>query len=245
MWIEIAAWWPCSTAQMMFSGPHAASPPKNTPARVDCIVVLSTTGMPCLSKSMPMSRSIHGNAFSWPMARMTSSHGNDDRVDDFALLLAVLLEPAQSLELHADELSVLEHEALRRVVLDDLDALFLGVLQFPRRRLEVLARPARDDLHVGAAEPARRAAAVHGRVADADDQHALADLLDVAEVRRREPLDADVDVRRRLRAAGDVEILARRRAAADEHGVAMPRRAATRMLVTGELYRMSTPMSRM
>ena len=22
LWIEIAAWWPCSTAQMMFFGPH-------------------------------------------------------------------------------------------------------------------------------------------------------------------------------------------------------------------------------
>ena len=35
LWMEIAAWWPCSTAQMMFFGPNAASPPKNTPARVD------------------------------------------------------------------------------------------------------------------------------------------------------------------------------------------------------------------
>ena len=35
LWIEIAAWWPCSTAQMMFFGPNAASPPKNTPRGVD------------------------------------------------------------------------------------------------------------------------------------------------------------------------------------------------------------------
>jgi hypothetical protein len=28
--IEIAASWPCATAQMMFFGPNAASPPKNT-----------------------------------------------------------------------------------------------------------------------------------------------------------------------------------------------------------------------
>jgi hypothetical protein len=41
-----------------------------------------------------------------------------------------------------------------------------------------------------------RAAAVHRGVADADDQHALADRLDVAEVNRLEPLDADVDVDR-------------------------------------------------
>ena len=35
LWIERAAWCPCSTAQMMFFGPWAASPPKNTPGRVD------------------------------------------------------------------------------------------------------------------------------------------------------------------------------------------------------------------
>ena len=58
--IEIAASWPCATAQMMFFGPNAASPPKNTPGRVDAIVTLSTTGMPHSSNSMPMSRSIHG-----------------------------------------------------------------------------------------------------------------------------------------------------------------------------------------
>ena len=28
--MEIAASWPCATAQMMFFGPNAASPPKNT-----------------------------------------------------------------------------------------------------------------------------------------------------------------------------------------------------------------------
>jgi hypothetical protein len=38
-------------------------------------VVLSTTGMSHSLNSMPMSRSIHGNAASWPMARITSSQG--------------------------------------------------------------------------------------------------------------------------------------------------------------------------
>ena len=37
-------------------------------------VTLSTTGMPHSSNSMPMSRSIHGKAFSWPTATSTSSH---------------------------------------------------------------------------------------------------------------------------------------------------------------------------
>ena len=36
--IEIAASWPCATAQMMFFGPNAASPPKNTFGLVDAMV---------------------------------------------------------------------------------------------------------------------------------------------------------------------------------------------------------------
>ena len=44
--IEIAASWPCATAQMMFFGPKAASPPKNTLGWLDAMVVVSTLGMP-------------------------------------------------------------------------------------------------------------------------------------------------------------------------------------------------------
>jgi hypothetical protein len=72
--IDTAASWPWATAQMMFFGPKAASPPKNTFGTVDCMVFSSTTGMPHLSNSMPMSRSIQGKAFSWPTATSTSSH---------------------------------------------------------------------------------------------------------------------------------------------------------------------------
>ena len=39
---------------------------------VDCIVAVSTFGMPQSSNSIPRSRSIHGNAFSWPIATRTS-----------------------------------------------------------------------------------------------------------------------------------------------------------------------------
>ena len=42
--------------------------------------------------------------------------------------------PFQALELHADELSVFDDEALRRMIDDDLDAFFFGILQFPRTR---------------------------------------------------------------------------------------------------------------
>jgi len=51
--------------QMMFFGPNAASPPKKTPGAVDWNVMGSTLGMPHSSNSMPMSRSIQGNEFSW------------------------------------------------------------------------------------------------------------------------------------------------------------------------------------
>ncbi len=161
-----------------------------------------------------------------PLERVLLADGEDDVVarqhdslDQFALLLSVLLGPAQNFHLHPDELAVLEDEALGRMVLDDVHALFLGVLELPRRRLEVFASAPRDDFDVGAAEPPRRPAAVHRRVADSDDEHALADLLDMAEVGRREPLDTYMNVRRGLGSPGKVEILPVWRAAPDEHRV--------------------------
>ncbi len=75
LWIDSAASWPCATAQMMFFGPNAASPPKNTFGLVEPMVLASTLGMFHLSNSMPQSRSIQGNAFSWPTATSTSSQG--------------------------------------------------------------------------------------------------------------------------------------------------------------------------
>ena len=65
----------------------------------------------------------------------------------------------------------------------------------------------------------RAAAAVHRGVAAAEDDDALADLGDVAERDRRQPVDADVDVRRGLLAARDREVAAARRARADEDRV--------------------------
>ena len=125
------------------------------------------------------------------------------------------------LELHADELSFLDHEPLGRVILDDVDCLFLRVLELPRRRLEIRTRATRDDCRLDAAKPPRGAAAIHGRVADADDEHARRDLVDVPEVNGAEPLDADVDMTlcAVVPAAGDIELLSFRRAAADVHRV--------------------------
>src|SRR4051812_24837060 len=120
--------------------------------------------------------------------------GQYDGAGHRADLLAVLLAPHELLELHADELAVLDHEPLGRVILDDVDRLFLRVLELPRRRLEIRTRATRDDGSLDAAKPPRGAAAVHGRVADADDEHTRRDPVDVPEVDGAEPLDADVDV---------------------------------------------------
>ena len=201
---------------MMFLGPKAASPPKKTPGRVDCNVFSSTTGISHLSNSMPRSRSIQGNAFSWPMARMTSSAGRKTvSIVCDAWRFGV---PFEALEFHALELAVFDHEALRRVIDDDLDAFFLGILEFPGGRFEESARAARHHLDVFAAEPAGRPAAIHGGVADADDQDPLADRIDMAEGNRFEPIDADVDPIG-IVAAGNFEIFAARRTAAHEDGV--------------------------
>src|SRR5947207_899921 len=52
LWIEIAASWPCAAAQMMFLGPNAASPPKNTLGWVLCSVLSLSLGRPHLSISI-------------------------------------------------------------------------------------------------------------------------------------------------------------------------------------------------
>ena len=141
------------------------------------------------------------------------------------------------------ELAVLDHEGLGRAVDDDLDAFLLGVLQLPRGGLEEAARLARHDLHALRAEPQAGAAAVHGGVADADDQHALADLVDVPEGHRLEPGDADVDVRRGFLPAGQLQLLALGRAGADEHRIEAAAASSSRMLSIGWLSFRSTPMS--
>src|SRR4029077_11270452 len=89
----------------------------------------------------------------------------------------------------------------------------------PGTRLHLLEAGTHHHLHVIAAEPARRAAAIHRGVAATKHDHALADALDVAERDRGQPVDADVDVLRRFLAAGNVELAPARRAAADEDGV--------------------------
>ena len=138
--------------------------------------------------------------------------------DDLLLQPLGRFDRPELVELHPGQHAVLDDEAHRLQVLDDLDAFFLGVLELPRRGLEVLPRLAGDDLDVGRAEPLRRPAAVHRRVADADDEHALADRLHVAEMNRLQPLDADEDLIGVV-PSRNVELLALRRAAPDKHRI--------------------------
>src|SRR5690606_28994185 len=70
-----------------------------------------------------------------------------------------------------------------------------------------------------AAEPACGAAAIHRGIAAAEHDHAPADRLDVLEIHRGQPVDADVDVRGGLLAARQVEVAPARRAAADEYRI--------------------------
>ena len=126
---------------------------------------------------------------------------------------------AHDFEGHAGEPAVFVHEGLGNMQVDDRNAFLHGVFLFPLRGLHFLKSAAHDHLDVLAAHAARRAAAVHGRVAAAQHDDALADVVNVAKVDRGQPFDADVDVRARLLAPGQVQILSVRGAAAHEDGV--------------------------
>src|SRR3954469_3261082 len=128
------------------------------------------------------------------------------------------LRGPELLELHPRQLAVLDDEPDRLEVVEDLDTFFFRVFQLPRRRLEVLAGLAGNHLHVRRAQALGRPAAVHRGVADADDHHMLADRLDMAEMDRLEPVDADEDLIG-VAAARNVELLSAWSAGADEDGV--------------------------
>ena len=175
-----------------------------------------------LSNSRPMSRSIHGNAFSWPTATSTSSHSMCTSGSPVGTRLRRPLASRLGLDLleqHAGELAVLVGEFLRHHEVQDRDAFAHGVVFFPRRGLHLLEAGAHDDLHILAAEAARGAAAIHRGVAAAEHDHALADGGRVAERHRRQPVDADMDVLSGFLAAGDFQLASARRAAADEDRV--------------------------
>src|SRR4029079_14256704 len=97
-------------------------------------------------------------------------------------------------------------EPHRHHVIEDRNILVKGVFLFPRARLHFLEAGAHDDLDVLAAEAARGAAAIHRGVAPGEHDDALADLLDMAERDRRQPLDADMNIGGPLPSAGGVAL---------------------------------------
>ena len=75
------------------------------------------------------------------------------------------------------------------------------------------------DAHILAAEPHGRAAAIHCRVAAANDDDALADFFGVLERDGGEPVDTDMDIPGGFLPARDIQILAARRAGSDKHRI--------------------------
>ena len=220
--IEIAASWPCATAVMMFFGPKAASPPKNTPGRLEAKV-------DGIDRRMPVAVELHAEVALDPGKGVLLADRDQHVVagdqdvglagrDELAAAALVLLGP-DLLERDAGELAGLVGEGLGHEPVQDLDALVDGVLLLPGRGLHLGVAGAHDDLDDLAAEPAGAAAAVHRGVAAAEHHDAPADRVGVAEEHARQPLDADADVARRLAAAGNVEVAPVRRAAADEDRV--------------------------
>ena len=120
---------------------------------------------------------------------------------------------------HARQLSVVVKKSLGDVVVQDRDAFPHRVLLLPGGGLHFLEAGAHDDLDVHAAQPKRRAAAIHRRISAAEHDDAAPDRMRMAERHAGEPVDADAYVRRGLLAPGNREIAAARRAAADEYGV--------------------------
>ena len=163
-----------------------------------------------------------------PRKRILLANGQDDVVGRLELLADDTLgrNPAvrvdvvfHLVEQHSGEPAVCDDEGFGHAVDDDLDVLFFSVLEFPCGGFEEAARLARHHFHALRAKAQARAAAVHRGVADPDDEHPLADLVQMPEGDCAEPCDADMDIGCAFAAAGQIELLTLRRAGTDEHGV--------------------------
>src|SRR6266436_8346327 len=122
----------------------------------------------------------------------------------------------------AGEAAIIVRESFGYQEIEDRDAFVHRVLLLPWRGLHLFEAGTHHDRDLFAAEPARGTAAVHGGVAAAEHDHALADLVDVAERNAGQPIDADVDVFGGFLAARNIEVTAARGAGADKDGVEIP-----------------------
>ena len=139
------------------------------------------------------------------------------------LLFAALLHPMHLGERNAGEFAVLVRELFRRQEIEDRDAFVHRVFFFPGARLHLIEAGADDDLHVLPAQTPRSAAAIHGGVAPAQHDHALANFIHMLERNARQPIDADMDVGGGFLLTRQIEIASARSAGADKHRVPLLR----------------------
>ena len=158
------------------------------------MVTSSTTGMSHLSNAMPKSRSIHGNAFSCRQRSALRRSRN-------AIRLAGRLKLSAPSSFSTRTFSNVMPVSLPFSCANSLGSrksrsgcLRAWRLPFPRAGLHLFEARSHDHLHVLAAEPARGAATIHRGVAAAENDDALADLIDMLEINAGQPIDADMDV---------------------------------------------------
>src|SRR5579883_1467126 len=119
----------------------------------------------------------------------------------------------------AGQTAVIVREGFRHQEIEDRDAFMHRVLLLPRRGLHLVEAGAHHNSNLFTAQPAGRAATVHGGVAAAEHDDAPADPADVTKRNAGQPVDADMDVVGRFLAARNIEVAPARRAGADEDGV--------------------------
>ena len=105
------------------------------------------------------------------------------------------------------------------MIVDDRDILVHRVLFFPRARLHRLEWRTNDHLHILAAEPTRRSAAVHCGIPAAEDDHSFADLFRVLESDACQPVNADMNVIVALLPSRDLQFTAVRCSGSDKDRV--------------------------
>ena len=230
--IEIAASWPCATAQMMFFGPKAASPPKKTlgmrrlhasPGRRLRHAPLCRTR--CRRRARSRGRRSPGR--SRPARRRTRSARRARRSAPAAAALVVVFGASTFSKITPVSRPLSCMNCLGHEVVEDRDALVHA--RPPSPRATPSSPRSRSGRRPCTSSPPRRRAVRQQSIAVLPPPSTIdapADLLDVAEGDRGQPVDADVDVRGGFLAAGDVEVAPARRAGADEDRVVAFGRAA-------------------
>ena len=99
LWIEMAAWWPCATAQMMFLGPQRRVAAEEDAGRVDCMVrLVDHRHVPLVELDAQVALD-PGERVLLPDGQDHIVGGQENRVDHLRFPRALV--PFQALELHA------------------------------------------------------------------------------------------------------------------------------------------------